>query len=103
TIARAPNSNGKTYPFVEAILIDCKLEGIVPEGWGKVADEPENIRYWEFNSTTLDGKPIDVSRRHPASRQLYAKEDAEIIKNYRNPAYILEGWTPRLEKINFPQ
>lgn len=96
TIARAPDSNGSSYPFVEAILIDCKLEGIVPEGWGKVAPVTKDIRYWEFNSTTLDGKPIDVSKRHPASKQLDGQKDAELIKSYRNPAYILEGWIPVL-------
>lgn len=94
TIARAPNSNGFSYPFVEAVLIDCKLEGIVPEGWGKVADVTKDIRYWEYNSTTLDGKPVDISKRHPASRQLDLEKDAKLIENYRNPAYILDGWMP---------
>ncbi|MGV3704077.1 MAG: pectinesterase family protein [Arcticibacter sp.] len=97
TIARAPNSNGFSYPFVEAVLIDCKLDGIVPEGWGKVADETKDIRYWEYNSTTLDGKPIDSSRRHAASRQLDPEKDKELLKNYRTPSYILEGWTPVIE------
>ncbi len=101
TIARAPNSNGFSYPYVEAVLIDCQLDGIVPEGWGKVADIPDNIRYWEYNSTTLDGKPVDVSRRHPASRQLDKEKDAELIKNYSNPAYILDGWLPDLGDLKF--
>lgn len=98
TIARAPNSNGYSYPFVEAVLIDCKLEGITPAGWGKVVDNTKDIRYWEYNSTTLDGKQVDISRRHPASRQLDLEKDAELIKNYRNPAYILNGWMPVLEE-----
>ncbi len=95
TIARAPNSNGKTYPYVEAVLINCRMEGIRPEGWGQVADTTEHIRYWEYNSVSLeDGKPVDVSKRHPASRQLTMEKDAAIIKNYSNPAFILNGWKP---------
>lgn len=97
-IARAPDSNGKTYPYCEAVLINCKLQGIRPEGWGKVAAITDNIHYWEYNSTYLEnGEPIDASLRHPASRQLTMEKDAEIIKNYMNPAFILNGWTPKLD------
>lgn len=97
TIARAPNSNGKTYPYVEAVLINCKLEGIRPEGWGKVADVTDDIRYWEFGSTNLsDGLPVSISDRHPVSRQLNWSADSTLIKNYRNPAFVLEGWSPEM-------
>lgn len=101
TIARAPDSNGKTYPFVEAVLIDCKLDGITAAGWGKVADVTEHIRYWEYNSSTFDGKPVDISKRHPASRQLDSEKDAALIANYRRPEFILEGWSPKLETMYF--
>ena len=101
TVARAPDSNGKSYPFVEAVLIDCRLEGIAAEGWGKVADNPKYIRYWEYNSTTLDGRPVDVSKRHPASRQLDKEKDADVISRYRDPAFVLDGWSPDLEAIDF--
>lgn len=99
TIARAPNSNGFSYPFVEAVLIECKLDGIVPEGWGKVAEVTKDIRYWEYKSTTLDGKPVDVRKRHPASRQLDPVKDVKLIDNYRNPAYVLGGWNPEREGV----
>jgi hypothetical protein len=33
----------------------------------------------------------------PWSRQLDANADAELIRNYSNPAVILDGWEPRLE------
>jgi pectin methylesterase-like acyl-CoA thioesterase len=96
-IARAPNSNGKTYPYCEAVLINCSLEGIRPEGWGKTADITDNIHYWEYNSTnSSDGKPVDISSRHPASRQLTMAKDSLTISNYKNPAYVLEGWSPAL-------
>lgn len=101
TIARAPDSNGRSYPFVEAVLIDCKLEGIRPVGWGKVHENTSGIRYWEYNSTSLeDSKPIDTSKRHPASRQLTMENDSDLISNYKNPAFVLEGWTPNLNDKN---
>lgn len=102
TIARAPNSNGKTYPFVEAVLINCKMEGIRAEGWGQVADDPAGIRYWEYNSTNLtDSKPVDVTKRHPASKQLSREKDAAIIQQYSDPSFILKGWKPEVPlKLN---
>ena len=100
TIARAPNSNGKTYPYVEAVLINCKLEGIRPEGWGKTADTTDDIRYWEFNSTNLvDNKPADIRQRSAVSKQLTLEKDAALINNYKDPAYVLGGWIPVMAPV----
>jgi pectinesterase len=97
-IARSPTNHGKNYPYCEAVLLNCALEGISPEGWGEVGGDPTNVHYWEYNSTNLsDGKPVDTSRRHPASRQLTLEEDAEIIANYSNLAYVLGGWNPEVD------
>lgn len=98
-LARSPTNGGKNYPYSEAVLIDCTLTGIEPVGWGEIGGDASNVHYWEYNSVGLDGKPIDVSRRHPASRQLDRVKDEEIIANYRNPAYVLGGWTPLLEPL----
>jgi hypothetical protein len=96
-LARAPTNGGKNYPYSEAVLINCGLEGILPVGWGEIGGETKNINYWEHNSTNLsDGKPVDVSQRHPASRQLTLKNDAEIIEKYMNPAFVLDGWMPKM-------
>ena len=55
------------------------------------------MHYWEYNSVNLsDGKPVDVSKRAPYSRQLTMENDAETIANYSNPTYVLGGWTPEL-------
>lgn len=103
-IARAPTNGGKNYPYAEAVLIDCALSGIVPAGWGEIGGDTSNIRYWEYNSTNLnDGKPADVTRRHPASRQLTMAEDAAIIASYRNPAYVLGGWKPVMAPLILAQ
>ena len=96
-IARAPTNHGKSYPYCEAVLINCALAGISPVGWGSVGGETSNVHYWEYNSTNIsDGKPVDVSKRSSISRQLDKKKDAEIIANYSNPSYVLGGWKPKL-------
>jgi hypothetical protein len=55
-----------------------------------------NIRFWEYNSVDENGNPIDVSLRHPISRQLTAEEAAF----WRNPANVLGGWVPSLGTVN---
>ncbi|HPS12678.1 MAG TPA: pectinesterase family protein [Prolixibacteraceae bacterium] len=94
-IARCPTNRGKNYPYCEAVLIDCSLSGIIPKGWGEVGGETATIHYWEYNSTNLsDGKPVDTSRRHLASRQLTMEKDSAIVASYRNPSFVLGGWMP---------
>jgi pectinesterase len=93
-LARDPVNNGRGYPNAEAVLINAKLEGISPEGWGLMGGDTTNMHYWEYNSSNLsDGKPVDISRRKPESKQLTMEKDAETIANYSNPAHVL-GWTP---------
>lgn len=94
-IARAPVNNGRGYPYAEAVLINCRLEGISPVGWGPVGGDTSNVHYWEYHSTNLsDGTPVDVSGRSAVSRQLTMPEDAAIIADYSDPAYVLGGWKP---------
>ena len=103
-IARAPTNGGKNYPYCEAVLIDCALSGISPVGWGEIGGDTSNVRYWEYNSTNLsDRKPVDVGQRHPASRQLTLEKDAKIIADYKNPAYVLGGWTPKMAPLILSQ
>jgi pectinesterase len=102
--ARAPTNGGKNYPYAEAVLLQCKIAGIAPVGWGTIGGDSSNVHYWEYNSTNIsDGKPADVSRRHPASRQLTMKNDSAIIASYTDPAYILGGWTPSMVPIILSQ
>jgi len=103
-IARAPANHGKTYPYAEAVLINCALEGVSPEGWGPIGGDTTNVHYWEYGSTSLvDGTPVDVSRRHPASRQLVEGEDAEILASYTDPGFVLGGWTPAMAPLLLSQ
>lgn len=91
--ARAPLNGGQGYPYAEAVLLNCRLENVPDVGWGAIGGDGKNNRFWEFDSRALDGRPIDVSKRHELSRQLDAAKDAETIKNYRDPAWVL-GWNP---------
>ena len=97
-LARLPTNGGINYPYAEAVLINCHLKGIPPIGWGPLDDDTTHLHLWEFNSTGLDGEPIDTTKRHPVSKQLTATNDAQTIANYSNPAFILDGWVPVLSK-----
>jgi len=98
-IARAPLNNGRGYPNAEAVLMNAKLEGISPVGWGAMGGDTANMHYWESNSTNLsDGRPVDVSQRKAESKQLTKERDAQTIANYSNPAFVL-GWTPAMAPL----
>jgi pectinesterase len=96
-LARLPNNHGLNYPYAEAVLINCKLKGVPPEGWGPIEDDTSHLHLWEFNSRDLDGRPVDVTRRHAASKQLTMPADAETMEEYSDPAFVLGGWTPVVE------
>jgi pectinesterase len=103
-LARSPTNGDKHYPYCEAVLMHCALAGIAPVGWGDIGGDVTNVHYWEYDSTNLsDGKPIDTSQRHPASRQLTRKKDAGIIANYQNPTYVLRGWNPKMAPLILSQ
>jgi pectin methylesterase-like acyl-CoA thioesterase len=101
------------FPNSEVVLIDCIMNGAVgPAAWrldnlpapaDQNAVKPEtypNIHFWEHNSRTPEGAPVDTSKRHPVSRQLKDPADAELIKNYRTPAWVLgNNWTPQVPAL----
>ena len=97
-LARLPNNHGLNYPYAEAVLIHCHLKGIPAVGWGPVDDDTTHTHLWEFDSTDLDGRPIDTSQRHPVSRQLSMPQDAQTIASYSDPAFVLGGWTPVVDQ-----
>jgi hypothetical protein len=92
--ARLPNNHGLNYPYAEAVLIDCKLKGVPPIGWGPIEGDTSHLHLWEFNSTDLDGHAVDTSLRHEASKQLTMPQDAETMREYSDPAFVLGGWKP---------
>jgi hypothetical protein len=96
--AGAPGAN---FPYAEMVLINAKTEGIPPEGWGPVEGPPDfdssQVRFMEFNTRDMQGRPIDMSKRHPIVKQLTLPRDAETIANYRKPEFVLGGWQPVVE------
>jgi pectin methylesterase-like acyl-CoA thioesterase len=96
-LVRSPKNGNSTYPYAEAVLLNCRLSGIRPEGWGPT-DEGGQVHLWEFNSRAPDGAPVDISKRSPLSRQLDKIKDAKLIADYSNPAFVLDGWKPQLAK-----
>lgn len=96
TIARRDDK----HTHAEAVLIDCALAGIRPVGWGSRENDVPSVHYWEYNSVNVsDGRPVDVSQRHPISRQLTLEKHAQVIADYRNPTYVLGGWTPSMAPL----
>ena len=88
---------GYNYPNAEAVLINCYLENIIPEGWGAVGEAKDQLHYWEYNSRKLkDSTEADVSQRAAYAKQLQLPEDQQLITDYQNPKFILEGWTPKV-------
>ena len=94
------------FPFSQVVWIDSLMDRhIRPEGWlfnnpslDPIPANYPNIRFWEYNSRDINtGLPIDVSMRHPLSRQLTAEEAAF----WRNPANVLGGWVPNLQGTKF--
>lgn len=89
--ARAPTNNGIDYPHAEVVLLNSRVDGVRPEGWGAVGPDIGNIRYREFDTRDLvTGAPVDVSRRAPHSQQLTMEKDAATIAAYRDPAFVLK-------------
>lgn len=91
---RSKQNNKTTYPDAEFVVIDCKVKNIIPEGWSAIG--AKTAKMYEFNTCDMEtGAPVDVSGRHPYVRQLTLAKDAELIENYRNPAFVLKGWMPK--------
>ncbi len=82
------------FPYSQCVFINSAMgPHISPAGWRlDNATASSTIQYWEYRSTDLDGALLDVSRRHPSSRQLSESEAAL----WRNPAFVLGGWSPQV-------
>jgi pectinesterase len=95
--SRAPNSQ-VNFPYAEMVLINSRVDGVPPEGWGPIEAAPEfdssNVRFFEFNTKDMQGRVIDASQRHPVSRQLQQPRDAKTIADYSTPEFVLNGWKP---------
>ena len=95
-----PGSSAPNFPHAEMVLIDSTLIGLDPVGWGPVEDKEtfdwSGVNFMEFNSVDENGDPLDLSDRHPIVKILDAEKDAETIANYRDPEFVLNGWSPEV-------
>ena len=90
---RSRLNHGTTYPDAEFVVIDCAVRNFLPQGWSEL-DEPSALML-EYHTRSMDsGELVDVSQRHPISRQLDEVRDSALIASYRNPAFVLGGWNP---------
>ncbi|MEN9636979.1 MAG: hypothetical protein RL077_5383 [Verrucomicrobiota bacterium] len=88
----------RVYPHSHVAFIDCAMgKFVTPAGWvfdgPGAAAQKDNIRFFEFQSTDLAGKPLDVSQRIAGSRQLTPAEATQ----QRDLAFVLGGtdnWNP---------
>ncbi len=84
------------FPGVQVAFINCQMGAQVPPvGWEVKGANASHLRYWEFHSTDARGKAVDVSKRHPASRQLAESEAAKLA----DPSKFFareDAWDPRV-------
>jgi pectin methylesterase-like acyl-CoA thioesterase len=88
------------FPASHVAYIDCRMApAVAPTGWEITPPGTKatgGVRFWEYGSLDLDGKPLDVSKRHPAARRLTKSEAAKM----RDKKYVLGGWDPNETKVN---
>ena len=90
---RSKFNHGSVYPDAEMVVIDCKTRNFNPLGWSELG-EPTVVML-EYNTRDMDtGEPVDVTGRHPYSRQLALPRDKALLDSYRNPSFVLGGWDP---------
>ena len=93
-----PTITASTTPTPRPCSSTAASKAFQPAGWGPIDDDTSHIHFWEFHSTDADGHPIDVTERHPVSKQLTEPRDAQTIANYSDPAFVLGGWTPVVDQ-----
>ncbi|MEU8221080.1 pectinesterase family protein [Kribbella sp. NPDC048915] len=91
-LARAELSR---FPTSQAVFIDSAMDDHVKQtGWqitspNDCAAAPQ-LRFWEYRSTDLAGRPLDISARLTCSRQLGDEEATRL----RDPSLVFGGWHP---------
>ena len=90
-LAKTSSNKNKSYPYQEAVLLNCTLDNVPPAGWSHEEEALKTAHLWEFNSVDINGKPIDTTWRNPYSRQLHPVRDATLIGQYADANYVL-GW-----------
>jgi hypothetical protein len=80
------------YPGSHVAYVNCAIGShISAAGWVVTGGTPtSSLRFWEYQSTDLNGNPLDVSKRLAGSTQISASQAATM----RDPKAVLGGWQP---------
>jgi Pectinesterase/Bacterial Ig-like domain len=80
------------YPGSHVAYVNCAIGSHISRaGWLVTGGSPpSSLRFWEYQSTDLDGDPLDVSGRLAGSTQISAADAATM----RDPSAVLGGWQP---------
>jgi pectin methylesterase-like acyl-CoA thioesterase len=81
------------YPASHVAYIDCEMGShIAPVGWQVTGGGTSGLRFWEYQSKSPAGTPIDVSQRLAGvAKQLSSQEAATM----RDKSVVLGGWSPQ--------
>ncbi len=86
------------FPASHVAFIRCAMGAhLLPAGWQLTGPASGALRFEESGSTDLDGNPLDVSRRDPATKQLTAEQASA-----QSAASVLagsDGWNPSAEPL----
>ncbi|WP_427890649.1 pectinesterase family protein [Kribbella sp. GL6] len=90
------------FPTSQVVFIDSAMDSHVKQAGWQITSPNDcaaagQIRFWEYHSTDLAGRPLDTTARLACSRQLGDEEAAQL----RDPLYVFAGWhpvVPRLER-----
>lgn len=79
------------YPDSHVAFIGCTLGSHISKaGWTITGGSaPSSLRFWEYQSKSESGSPIDVSGR-VGGKQISAEQAAQM----RDPKVVLGGWQP---------
>lgn len=82
------------YPASQVAFIDCQMAPqISAAGWTVTGTDGQSLNglaFGEFRSRNENGQLLDVSGRHPASRQLTTEQANQV----RDRTAFLNGWDP---------
>lgn len=81
------------FPYSHVAWINCAMDDhIRPVAWSLMRNTNSlaTVRFWEYHTTDLTGKPLDVSKRAAFSKQLTDADAAQM----RDVKYVLGGWLP---------
>ncbi len=73
-----------TYPALPPMPLYSPIDGQRPRRCGFVGV-----------FSRLHGRPVDLSLRRTPMRALTLPADADLIRDYQDPTFVL-GWTPRV-------